>query len=67
MITQNIHTDSKSKEELLEDIWEFDGWLAGYKMLIRESEVDHSVDPRTAAIDTLEAVQAQFFQEVLRE
>ena len=67
MITQNIHTDSKSKEELLEDIEEFDGWLAGYKMLIRESEVDHSVDARTAAIETVEAVQAQFFQEVLRE
>ena len=67
MITQNIHTDSKSKRQLLEDIEDFDGWLAEYKMLIREAEIDHSVNQRTVAVKTLETVQAQFFQEVLRE
>jgi hypothetical protein len=67
MITQNIHTDSKSKRQLLEDIEDFDGWLAEYKMLIREAEIDHSVNQRTVAVETLETVQAQFFQEVLRE
>ena len=67
MITQNIHTDSKSKRQLLEDIEDFDGWLAEYKMLIREAEIDHSVNQRTVAVETLETVQAQFFQEVLRK
>jgi len=67
MITQNIQTDSKSKRQLLEDIEDFDGWLAEYKMLIREAEIDHSVNQRTVAVETLETVQAQFFQEVLRE
>ncbi len=67
MITQNIQTDSKSKRQLLEDIEDFDGWLAEYKMLIREAEIDHTVNQRTVAVETLETVQAQFFQEVLRE
>ena len=67
MITQNIQTDSKSKRQLLEDIEDFDGWLAEYKMLIREAEIDHSVNQRTVAVETLETVQAQFFQEVLRK
>jgi len=67
MITQNYDTESKSKEQLLEDIEEFDGWLAGYKSLVQEAEIDHSEDPRGAALEVIEAVQQELFLRVLRD
>lgn len=67
MITQNYDTASKSKEQLLQDIEEFDGWLAGYKSLVQESEIDHNEDPRTAALEVIETVQQEVFLRVLRE
>jgi hypothetical protein len=67
MITQNYDTALKSKEQLLEDIDEFDGWLAGYKSLIQEAEIDHSKDPRGAALEVIEDIQQELFLRVLRE
>jgi len=67
MITQNYDTASKSKEQLLKDIDEFDGWLAGYKSLIQEAEIDHSEDPRGAALEVVETIQQELFLRVLRE
>lgn len=67
MITQNYDTASKSKEQLLQDIEEFDGWLAGYKSLVQEAEIDHNEDPRAAALEVIETVQQEVFLRVLRE
>ena len=67
MITQNYDTASKSKKQLLEDIDEFDNWLAGYKSLIQEAEIDHNKDPRDAALEVVEAIQQELFLRVLRE
>jgi len=67
MIQQNYDTASKDTEQLLIDIEEFDGWLAGYKSLVRDAEVDHSEDPRAAALEVIETVQQEFFLRVLRE
>mgnify|MGYP007101476563 FL=1 len=67
MITQNYDTASKSKEQLLQDIEEFDGWLAGYKSLVQEAEIDHNEDPHTAALEVIETVQQEVFLRVLRE
>jgi len=67
MITQNYDTASKSKEQLLQDIEEFDGWLAGYKSLVQEAEIDHNEDPRAAALEVIETVQQEVVLRVLRE
>lgn len=67
MIQQNYDTASKDTEQLLIDIEEFDGWLAGYKSLVREAEIDQSEDPRGAALEVIETVQQEFFLRVLRE
>lgn len=67
MIQQNYDTASKDTEQLLIDIEEFDGWLAGYKSLVREAEIDHNEDPRGAALEVIETVQQEFFLRVLRE
>jgi len=67
MITQNYDTASKSNEQLLQDIEEFDGWLAGYKSLVQEAEIDHNEDPRTAALEVIETVQQEVFLRMLRE
>jgi hypothetical protein len=67
MVTQNYDTASKSKERLLVDIDEFDGWLSGYKSLIQEAEIDHSEDPRGAALEVVETIQQELFLRVLRE
>jgi len=67
MIQQNYDTASKDTEQLLIDIEEFDGWLAGYKSLVREAEIDYNEDPRAAALEVIETVQQEFFLRVLRE
>jgi len=67
MITQNYDTASKSKEQLLEDIEEFDGWLSGYKSLVQGAEIDHSENPRGAALEVIETVQQELFLRVLRD
>ena len=67
MITQNYDTESKSKEQLLEEIEEFDGWLAGYKSLVQEAEINHSENPRGAALEVIETVQQELFLRVLRD
>jgi len=71
MMTQNYNTESKSKEQLLEDIKEFDGWLAGYKSLIQESEIEpagpYMSNERAVALEVVETIQQELFLRVLRE
>jgi len=71
MMTQNYDTESKSKEQLLEDIEEFDGWLSGYKSLIQESAIEpagpYMSNERAVALEVVETIQQELFLRVLRE
>ncbi len=66
MVQHIYNIDDKDIDQLREDIEEFDGWLSGYKSLVQEAEIDHSEDPRGAALEVIDAVQQELFLRVLR-